>query len=139
MVRVARQSNESLHVGDEVKVTARWGWICGVAVAAAIALLMWRFHFEFIAAGLLAVNLVTLLTYGFDKLRARGGRGERVPERTLHALALAGGSPAAWIAQRLFRHKTIKPEFQRVFRAIVITQALAIGIYLAWRAGLLGR
>lgn len=119
-------------------VAARWGWICAALAAGLTAVAVLRFRIDLLASVIVAVNLVTLLAYGYDKLRARAGGG-RIPERVLHGLAIAGGSPAAWSAQRLFRHKTIKPEFQRVFRAILLTQAIAIGVYLAWRAGLFGR
>jgi uncharacterized membrane protein YsdA (DUF1294 family) len=53
-----------------------------------------------------------------------------VPEVVLHGLALAGGSPAALLAMRLFRHKTAKSGFRFVFWVIVAAQAL-LAAYLA--------
>jgi uncharacterized membrane protein YsdA (DUF1294 family) len=87
-----------------------------------------------LAAWLAAVNLVTLGYYGFDKSRSRRS-GRRVPEKVLHGLALAGGSPGAYAAMRLFRHKTIKGRFRLVFWAIVVLQT-ALVVWLAvlvWR------
>lgn len=77
----------------------------------------------------LAVNLVTFALYGADK-RAAVRQGPRVPEKALHALALAGGTPAAWLAQRHFRHKTRKDSFQAMFWLIAAAQGLGLGMLL---------
>lgn len=82
------------------------------------------------AAWIAAVNLVTFAYYGFDKYRARRG-GRRVPEVVLHGLALAGGSPGAYLAMRTFRHKTIKGRFRLVFWGIVLVQ-LALAGWVGW-------
>jgi uncharacterized membrane protein YsdA (DUF1294 family) len=55
-------------------------------------------------------SVLTFVVYLIDKLAARKG-GRRVPERTLHALALACGWPGALCAQQWLRHKTSKPSF----------------------------
>lgn len=70
---------------------------------------------------LIAINITIFLLYGYDKFIA-GGEKLRVPEYNLHALALLGGSPAGLLAQKLFRHKTIKGSFQLVYWLIVIIQ-----------------
>lgn len=54
-----------------------------------------------------ALNLATFAGYALDKAAARRG-GRRVPEATLHLLALCGGWPGALLARRLLRHKTAK-------------------------------
>ncbi|MEA3372958.1 MAG: DUF1294 domain-containing protein, partial [Campylobacterota bacterium] len=41
-------------------------------------------------------------------------------------LALAGGSPAAFFAQRLFRHKTKKIKFKIIYRFILLLQFSAL-------------
>ena len=62
------------------------------------------------AACLLLINLATFAAFGLDKRAAvRGGR--RVSERTLLALAAAGGTPAAFAGRLMFRHKTRKQPF----------------------------
>lgn len=58
-----------------------------------------------------ALNLLTFALYARDKHAARTGQW-RTPENTLHLLGLLGGWPAAWVAQRLLRHKTSKASFQ---------------------------
>lgn len=73
----------------------------------------------------ISINLVTFLYYGFDKLIA-GSESVRIPELVLHSLALAGGSPAGLLAQKLFRHKTIKTSFQIIYWAIVILQIIFV-------------
>jgi uncharacterized membrane protein YsdA (DUF1294 family) len=80
---------------------------------------------EGLPAYLVAINLVTLVGYGYDKLIAGTGM-PRVPESLLHTLALLGGSPAALLAQRWFRHKTLKSTFRAVFWLIVVLQILVL-------------
>jgi len=78
-------------------------------------------HLPMLIAYLIAINLITFTLYGYDKLISSGKR-LRVPELNLQALALLGGSPAALLAQKFFRHKTIKGSFQIVYWLIVILQ-----------------
>ena len=80
---------------------------------------------------LLSINLVVMLAYGYDKLIA-GSSMTRVPEKVLHTLSLAGGSPGALMAQRLFRHKTLKKSFQVAYWLIVLLQ-LAILAFVFWQ------
>ena len=51
-----------------------------------------------------AVNLLTLLIYGLDKLLALGKK-RRVPESALLTLAALGSGLGALLAMVLFRHK----------------------------------
>ena len=55
---------------------------------------------------LLAANLLTFVTYGIDKYKARHKKW-RIPEATLLLLAALGGSIGALLAMRVFRHKTL--------------------------------
>ena len=73
---------------------------------------------------LIAVNLTTFLFYGIDKGLSKTSL-LRTPERVLHGLAFAGGSPAALAAQKIFHHKTIKKSFQITYWLIVIVQLIA--------------
>ena len=96
-----------------------------ITTAAAALYLSTATQLNALPAYLLAVNGCTLLLYGYDKLIAGSGR-LRVPEKVLQGLALTGGSPAALLAQKLFRHKTIKGSFQLAYWAIVALQLLAL-------------
>lgn len=71
-------------------------------------------------------SLAAFAAYGFDKRRARIG-GRRVPEQTLHLIALFGGWPGAWAGQQIFRHKTQKLAFRVVSVLVVITHLAVVG------------
>lgn len=79
---------------------------------------------------LVAINVMTLTYYGYDKAQA-GQEGPRVPESVLHTLSLAGGSPGAFLAMHIFRHKTMKGRFRILFWCIVVLQA-ALSAWVAW-------
>jgi uncharacterized membrane protein YsdA (DUF1294 family) len=81
------------------------------------------------------MSVVAFVAYGFDKRRARKN-GRRVPEKTLHLMALFGGWPGALIGQRVFRHKTQKISFRIVFWLCVVLHLTVVGgvVYLwTWR------
>jgi uncharacterized membrane protein YsdA (DUF1294 family) len=76
---------------------------------------------------LLIVNLWTMLRFYDDKHRAQQGK-RRIPEADLLALALIGGSPGAFAARHLFRHKTRKQPFSTWLMLIAVVQiGAAIG------------
>src|SRR5512134_1289026 len=64
-----------------------------------------------IMAWLVSINIVAFGYFAFDKNQA-SNNARRVPELVLHMLSLAGGSPGAFLAMHLFRHKTIKGGFR---------------------------
>ena len=74
---------------------------------------------------LLAANVAAFLVFGIDKWKAVKGRW-RIPEKTLILLAAAGGSVGAWLAMRMFRHKTRKPVFMYGIPVILLCQ---MGLY----------
>ncbi len=102
-----------------------------VTVAATVLLFSWA-DFHIIVAYLLSVNLSTFLFYGYDKMIA-GSSMLRVPEWILHSLSIAGGSPTGLVAQKVFRHKTIKGSFQFVYWTIVIIQVVIIGLLIYYK------
>lgn len=75
------------------------------------------------------INMVTFALYGLDKHYARN-RLRRIPEATLLLLALIGGSPAAYMARRFFRHKTAKRPFAMRFWLIIGIQVVVVSGYL---------
>lgn len=83
---------------------------------------------ELLTYYLLAINVLTFLTYGVDKLKARKSWW-RISEKTLLLLAILGGSIGAWVGMRLWRHKTLHKKFRYGVPAIIIAQ-IAIAVYL---------
>lgn len=82
-----------------------------------------------IAATCVVISLVTIVVYGWDKSCAKRG-ARRVPEATLHLLALLGGWPGAALAQSLFRHKSQKTSFRIVFYLTVALHLAAVAALL---------
>jgi uncharacterized membrane protein YsdA (DUF1294 family) len=79
----------------------------------------------FAIPALVLVNLWTILRFWQDKQRAIGG-DRRVPESDLLGLALIGGSPGAFLARHLFRHKTRKEPFSTQLMVIAVIQVGAL-------------
>ena len=101
--------------------------------AGALARLCPQIDGSLLLGGGLGLTVATYLVYRSDKHRSATGR-RRIPEAALHALALAGGWPGAFVAQRVLRHKTAKISFQLVFWTIVLVhQYLALDSLLGWR------
>ncbi|HSH73134.1 MAG TPA: DUF1294 domain-containing protein [Methylophilaceae bacterium] len=71
-------------------------------------------------------SVIAFLMYGLDKSSARS-HGRRIPEQTLQVVSLLGGWPGALVAQKLFRHKTQKVAFQRVFWVTVVVNLGVLG------------
>ncbi len=75
-------------------------------------------------------GLVAFVMVWRDKGLARSGRG-RTAERDLHRAEAWGGWLGSFAAQQVFRHKTRKVAYQRVFRRIAAGWALVwVGILL---------
>lgn len=70
----------------------------------------------------LIISPATIYLYRSDKLAAQQQK-QRIPEKMLHLLELAGGWPGALLAQQRFRHKTSKKTYQAVFHLILIYHA----------------
>lgn len=96
----------------------------------------WLLASQFRTGALLAyvagVNLTTLGAYAYDKSVAGNTAHWRVPEVVLHLLALAGGTPAAFVGQYVLRHKTRKAGFRNWFWVIAIVQSAAVAVWV-WR------
>jgi uncharacterized membrane protein YsdA (DUF1294 family) len=127
-------------MGRRTRPEVYHGTVSFVLVLAALGLLFAALRlpftwYHFLAAWLLAVNVVTFGYYGYDKSRARRGQS-RIPELTLHGLALLGGTLGAWLGMALFRHKTIKPSFRFLFKVIVVLQVglIAAVVYRLWKS-----
>eukprot|EP00906_Rhabdomonas_costata_P038990 RCo055193 len=81
-----------------------------------------------VAASYVVSNTGTVFLFFYDKQQAVQ-RKWRVPERTLHCTALAGGWIGGWIAMQKFHHKSRKAEF-------VLPYALATAVNIVGTATL---
>lgn len=125
-------AQHALHVGARGRQFGlRTLFLLLLIVAPTLALLRFSATVDFrILAGYFAViSLFTAALYWDDKRRARLAQ-RRIPESTLHVLELAGGWPAAFLAQRWLRHKNSKLSYQIVFWLIVALHEGVAGDYL---------
>lgn len=76
---------------------------------------------------LLIINIITLITYGLDKWRAKKNKW-RIPERTLILLAVIGGSIGALTGMYGFRHKTQHLKF-KIGVPLILGIQLGISVY----------
>jgi uncharacterized membrane protein YsdA (DUF1294 family)/cold shock CspA family protein len=88
-----------------------------VAMNRAPIILLWLYGFT---------SLLAFVAYAIDKSAARNGRW-RIPENTLHLMALAGGWPGAFAAQRILRHKSSKQSFLIMFWITATLNCIALG------------
>ena len=86
----------------------------------------------------LVASLAAFVVYAVDKSAARQGRW-RMPEKTLHALSLAGGWPGALLAQQWLRHKCTKPAFVAAYwGTVVLNVAAFLAVYAPMAGHLFG-
>lgn len=138
MKRQRQQRYAPKRSGAEPRRRSWWqqpGSRFGLIVLSLIALLAFLLRrlsnsqsFDLVDLWLIAINLVTFVIYGYDKMIAASD-WTRVPERMLLLLALVGGTPGALIAMLLFRHKTSKASFRLKFLLVILVQIVLIGVY----------
>lgn len=75
-----------------------------------------------------AVNVVTFVVYGVDKLLAMKGKW-RIPETVLLLLAAIGGGLGAWCGIGCWHHKTLHKIFRYGVPLIILFQ-IAVCCYL---------
>ena len=108
--------------------------IVAVVLAVTLFILIYQ-KLNGVVSYIIVVNVVTFIYYGIDKLSAKRG-WNRTPEIVLHALAMAGGSPTAFLSQKLFHHKTAKTGFLFFYWFIVVLQLVLICFYFfKWAKG----
>lgn len=75
-------------------------------------------------------SLAAFAVFAWDKAMAASG-ARRIPERTLHAMSLAGGWPGSILAMVLLRHKVRKPGFVVLTGACVVAHAALWAVVLS--------
>lgn len=78
-----------------------------------------------VIAFLIILNLIGFALMGLDKRRAIRGL-LRVPEATLFAIAIAGGSVGSILGMLIFRHKTRHLKFKIGLPIILLLQILIV-------------
>ena len=87
--------------------------------------------FDLALVYLVAINWWTFFRFMQDKDRAIA-QVRRIPESELLGLALIGGTPGAFAARKIFRHKTRKQPFSAQLYTTALLQtglAIAAGFY----------
>ena len=75
------------------------------------------------------VNIVAIVVYGIDKLKAKKNKW-RISENTLLLIALVGGSIGAYLAMKLWRHKTNHKKFKYGIPLIIVFQLVVLAYVL---------
>jgi uncharacterized membrane protein YsdA (DUF1294 family) len=99
-------------------------WYLILHLVPSIALAVWIERTQAwhpVAAWWVACNLMVFPIWAYDKWQARRD-GWRVPEASLHTIAILGAAPASLVAQKLLRHKTLKPVFQWLYWTLTVAQ-----------------
>lgn len=84
------------------------------------------------AVWFVTINVVTFLTFGFDKWRA-GRSGQRISELALVLLGALGGWPGGLLGMNVFRHKTAKWTFKLKYALALPLFAVEIWAWWHWR------
>ena len=80
-----------------------------------------------LAVYLLGINLVSFFLMGIEKIKARTLKW-RIPEKTLFAFALLGGSIGSILGMRIFHHKTRHWYFVWGMPCILLAQLALAGV-----------
>ena len=83
---------------------------------------------KYILIVLFAINLITLLLYGADKVKAKKKKW-RIPEAVLLTAAFLGGSFGALLGMNLFHHKTNHAKFKILVPLFLV---IHVGLFVVW-------
>jgi uncharacterized membrane protein YsdA (DUF1294 family)/cold shock CspA family protein len=131
----ARRAREQTR--EEAVARASWGavsvWLGALWTVAVVGLTISGAYPWKLLVAWFAVNGMTFALYAADKRAAEQDR-RRTSEARLHVYALAGGWPAAALAQQWLRHKTSKISFRTTFWFSVLAN-VGFMLWLASRHG----
>ena len=74
---------------------------------------------------LVVLNVLTFLTYGIDKWKAKKAKW-RIRESALLLLAVLGGSVGAWLGMKVWHHKTQHKKFKYGVPLILLVQLVLL-------------
>lgn len=135
--RRIKQANGSYKAEDAINLslpsaTPRWSLSTGFARLFMAGMALYTIaghHAPTLLVWYASASLVTLCAYYVDKRSARLQQ-TRLPETTLQMLSLLGGWPGGLLGQQLFKHKTQKKAFQRVFWLCVLCNLFVLATLL---------
>lgn len=76
----------------------------------------------------IAMNIIGFFVMGMDKWKARTNRW-RIPEKTLFAVSILGGSIGTLVGMHVFHHKTKHWYFRVGMPLILILQCAGVFVY----------
>ncbi|MFT7677563.1 MAG: uncharacterized membrane protein YsdA (DUF1294 family) [Planctomycetota bacterium] len=104
----------------------------GLFILGALLLTVTGWHYldvSFITTAVVSLNLTTVPLWAWDKFQAKR-EGWRVPELTLHTVAVLGSAGTSLICMHLFRHKTRKRSFTVLYSVLLVLQVFGLLMYL---------
>lgn len=130
---VTRRNAEAPRVGTQRRLAPLPTWVATLLLAGFAVIWTWATLHKLVPTAaqwyLLVINVATISAYWRDK-RSAARLGQRTPELLLHGLEITGGWPGAWLAQRLFRHKSSKQRYLWTFLLMITINLFAFGIWL---------
>ena len=78
---------------------------------------------------LVVINVLTFLTFGIDKWKAKKAKW-RIREAALLVLAVLGGSVGAWLGMKVWHHKTLHKKFKYGVPLILVVQLVLLLVFL---------
>jgi uncharacterized membrane protein YsdA (DUF1294 family) len=106
-------------------------FLIAFAILALLAMGLWRLMLpgsRLFAWGF-GANVAAYVLWCWDKYQARSD-GWRVPERTLHVMAILGASPASLAAMSILRHKTQKRFFSIFYSLLLVVHGAIVLLVL---------
>jgi len=113
--------------------SAYWlfAFISSAIIVPLFVLLYRRTHWNPYWIWILAFSTASFVVYGLDKGLAIA-QGPRAPEILLHALALLGGFPGAWLGMLLFRHKVNLGKHPGIWLVLVLSTLGHAALAYVW-------
>ena len=89
----------------------------------------WKTLLLLVVFQMVFINITTFAAYGIDKRAAKRGKW-RISENNLHTLEFLGGWLGAYVAQKIYRHKTSKTSYRRMYKLMIVMEFAAVYVIL---------
>ena len=88
-------------------------------------------YLKYLLIYLLAINIIGFISMGWDKFKAKHNMW-RTPENTLLFIPLIFGSVGSYLGMRIFRHKTLHPQFKYGIPVMFVINVICIALILKY-------